>query len=172
MRRIVLVLLVVLALAAGGCSASDDQTAGTGAAATTGIATDDTATTVDTTATPVPARDAFSAIPDVLDEVEPSVVTVFVSGSQGSGSGSGVIWDDQGRIVTNNHVVEGAEKVEVQLATGVQLPARVIGRTSAPTSPSSRSTGRDCPRPISPRRCRARGSWRSPSAARSGSRTL
>src|SRR5215213_10029451 len=98
MTRIALALLVALALAGGGCSASEDQTTGTG-------------TTVDTTATSVPTRDAFSAIPDVLDEVEPSVVTVFVSGSQGSGSGSGVIWDDQGRIVTNNHVVEGADKI-------------------------------------------------------------
>jgi putative serine protease PepD len=126
MRRIVpvLLLLVALGLAAGGCSASEDQTAGTGAAATTATATDESATTVDATATAVPTRDAFSAIPDVLDEVEPSVVTVFVSGSHGAGSGSGVIWDDQGRIVTNNHVVEGAEKVEVQLATGVQLPPR------------------------------------------------
>jgi serine protease DegQ len=129
MRRIVpvLLLLVALGLAAGGCSASEDQTAGTGAAATTATATDESATTVDATATAVPTRDAFSAIPDVLDEVEPSVVTVFVSGSHGAGSGSGVIWDDQGRIVTNNHVVEGADQVEVQLATGVQLPARVIG---------------------------------------------
>jgi serine protease DegQ len=121
MRRIVLVLLAPLVLATAGCSASDDETAGTSAAATTAS----TATTVQ--AATSGSRDAFSAIPDVLDEVEPSVVTVFVSGSRGSGSGSGVIWDDQGRIVTNNHVVEGAEKVEVQLATGVQLPARVIG---------------------------------------------
>src|SRR5215207_9446407 len=127
MTRIALALLVALALAGGGCSASEDQTAGTGAAVTTEPATTETGTTVDTTATSVPTRDAFSAIPDVLDEVEPSVVTVFVSGSQGSGSGSGVIWDDQGRIVTNNHVVEGADKIEVQLATGVQLPARVVG---------------------------------------------
>jgi serine protease DegQ len=121
MRRIVLVLLVPLVLATAGCAASEDETAGTSAAATTA-----TAETTVQAATPA-SRDAFSAIPDVLDEVEPSVVTVLVSGSQGSGSGSGVIWDEQGRIVTNNHVVEGAEKVEVQLATGVQLPARVIG---------------------------------------------
>ena len=116
-----LVLLVPLALAAGGCSAADDETVGTGAAATTA------STQATVQAATSASRDAFSAIPDVLDEVEPSVVTVFVSGSRGSGSGSGVIWDDRGRIVTNNHVVEGAEKVEVQLATGVQLPARVIG---------------------------------------------
>src|SRR5215213_2581736 len=104
MRRIVLVLLVPLALAAGGCSASDDETAGTRAAATTAS----TETTVQ--AATSASRDAFSAIPDVLDEVEPSVVTVFVSGSRGSGSGSGVIWDEQGRIVTNNHVVEGRRR--------------------------------------------------------------
>jgi S1-C subfamily serine protease len=38
-----------------------------------------------------------------------------------------VIWDDRGRIVTNNHVVEGATSVEVVLASGAKLPAKVLG---------------------------------------------
>ena len=34
------------------------------------------------------------------------------------GSGSGFVWDTKGHIVTNNHVVEGADAIEVVLADG------------------------------------------------------
>jgi len=44
-----------------------------------------------------------------------------------SGSGSGFIWDKNGHIVTNYHVVRGAKSLTVQLYDGRTLPARVIG---------------------------------------------
>jgi serine protease Do len=44
------------------------------------------------------------------------------------GQGSGFIIDPQGHIVTNNHVVEGAAKVEVLLNDGSRYEARVLGR--------------------------------------------
>ena len=44
------------------------------------------------------------------------------------GLGSGFVWDKQGHIVTNNHVVDGAEKVTVTFADGLTLEAEVIGR--------------------------------------------
>lgn len=43
------------------------------------------------------------------------------------GLGSGFVWDTEGHIVTNNHVVEGADKVEVTFYDGTVLPATVIG---------------------------------------------
>jgi serine protease Do len=42
--------------------------------------------------------------------------------------GSGFVWDKQGHIVTNNHVVDGAEKVTVTFADGLTLDAEVVGR--------------------------------------------
>jgi 2-alkenal reductase len=42
-------------------------------------------------------------------------------------SGSGWVWDMQGYIVTNNHVVEGADQLNVTFADGVEVPAEVIG---------------------------------------------
>lgn len=46
---------------------------------------------------------------------------------QPSGTGSGVIVSPDGYIITNNHVVEGADKVEVELADGREFKANVIG---------------------------------------------
>lgn len=43
------------------------------------------------------------------------------------GIGSGVIVDDQGHILTNNHVVQGADELEVQLADDREVKAEVIG---------------------------------------------
>lgn len=46
---------------------------------------------------------------------------------QSEGQGSGVIVDPQGYIVTNNHVIESAQKIEVQLSDGRKKIAEVIG---------------------------------------------
>jgi 2-alkenal reductase len=43
------------------------------------------------------------------------------------GSGSGFIWDSQGHIVTNDHVVRGADELRVTFADGVEIPAKIIG---------------------------------------------
>jgi S1-C subfamily serine protease len=54
------------------------------------------------------------------------------SGNSGSavptGLGSGVIFDNQGDILTNNHVVEGATSLSVQLADGTQVDGTLVGR--------------------------------------------
>ena len=44
-----------------------------------------------------------------------------------SGVGSGVLLDNEGRILTNNHVVEGAESVTVTLSDGRSYPAQKVG---------------------------------------------
>lgn len=43
------------------------------------------------------------------------------------GQGSGFVWDTEGHIVTNFHVVEGAEKIEVLFENGVNVEAEVVG---------------------------------------------
>ena len=67
----------------------------------------------------------FDRIPSVVEQVAPSIVTIFVQADQGQGEGSGVIWDGDGTIVTNNHVVQGASQVEVVFASGSRLSAKV-----------------------------------------------
>lgn len=85
--------------------------------------------TVTTTETVAAARGAggedggvFARIPEIVQEVSPSVVAVLRADG---GQGSGVIWDESGIVVTNNHVVEGAAEIAVAFATGTRVPAQV-----------------------------------------------
>jgi serine protease Do len=74
-------------------------------------------------------------VAEVAREIEPSVVQVNVSSIQTSpysprearGLGSGVIYREDGYIVTNNHVVAGAETVNVAFADGSVEKGRVVG---------------------------------------------
>lgn len=43
------------------------------------------------------------------------------------GAGSGFVWDKEGHIITNNHVVEGADKIMVTFADDTTVPAKVVG---------------------------------------------
>ena len=47
------------------------------------------------------------------------------------GSGSGFVWDDEGHIVTNNHVVADAEKIKVSFFDGTTVTATLIGADAA-----------------------------------------
>ena len=75
-------------------------------------------------------------VPAVVSKVRPSVVTVLTRGiPQGgsqhgtpSGSGSGIILDTNGYILTNNHLVQGVTSVVVGLSTGRLTPGRVVAR--------------------------------------------
>ena len=69
--------------------------------------------------------ETFEQIPEVVRQVSPSIVTIFVQTAQGEAEGSGVIWDPAGTIVTNNHVVDGATSVDVVFASGSRVPAKV-----------------------------------------------
>ena len=44
-----------------------------------------------------------------------------------SALGSGFVWDQQGHIVTNNHVVSGANKIQVTFSDGTTVPATLVG---------------------------------------------
>ena len=44
------------------------------------------------------------------------------------GTGSGFVWDDEGHIVTNYHVIQGADKAQVTLADRSTWPAKLVGK--------------------------------------------
>ncbi|WP_345215145.1 trypsin-like peptidase domain-containing protein [Georgenia halophila] len=64
---------------------------------------------------------------NVADAVRPSVVAIQVQTGNGGGQGSGVILDDQGNILTNDHVVGSAENILVTLSDRRQYEADVTG---------------------------------------------
>jgi len=76
------------------------------------------------------------AIVELFDKASPSVVHIYVTTPQGRplGSGSGFIWDSDGRIVTNHHVIEPAlfgAQVEIVFKDQTIVPGDVIGHYAA-----------------------------------------
>ncbi len=74
----------------------------------------------------------------IFNAAAPSVVYIFtenaVSGVFGSrelrqGAGSGFLWDREGHIVTNFHVIEGARRIQVRLESGEAVDAAYVGGT-------------------------------------------
>ena len=56
-----------------------------------------------------------------------SVVLIGVSRPEGNGQGSGFVYDMEGRIITNNHVVEGADEIQVTFLDGTIVDATLVG---------------------------------------------
>lgn len=74
-----------------------------------------------------------NSITSVAEMVGPAVVAISnraegFFGDVKQGTGSGIIFNEQGFIVTNNHVIEGASKITVKLSGGKELDAKVIGK--------------------------------------------
>ncbi|MCE9546649.1 MAG: trypsin-like peptidase domain-containing protein [Planctomycetia bacterium] len=75
--------------------------------------------------------DAYSrAVTSTVDAVGPAVVNIEIrrqaQGERG-GSGSGFVFQEDGFILTNSHVVHGVDKIRVTLSDGFQLDAKLIG---------------------------------------------
>jgi serine protease Do len=83
---------------------------------------------------------------EIYEQVTPSVVNIQVVGGASAvipgfpsdpslpqeplpqqGLGSGFVWDKEGHIVTNNHVVAGAEEITVTFSDDTTVPAEVVG---------------------------------------------
>ena len=83
------------------------------------------------TVTTVPASNSSGTDwTDVAAAVSPAVVTIQTQGASSGGTGSGVIYDAQGDIVTNYHVIAsvlGGGQIQVTLADGRLYSAKVIG---------------------------------------------
>jgi S1-C subfamily serine protease len=98
--------------------------AAVGLFAACGVGTSSAASTAPAATTPGLLQAQFVKL---VKDVSPSVVMVETP----TGLGSGIIYDAQGDIVTNNHVVAGAQSIVVVTSTGKQYPATLVG-TFAP----------------------------------------
>lgn len=71
----------------------------------------------------VVSEDIEEPVAAVAEAVAPSVVKIDTA----TGTGSGIIYDTNGAVVTNAHVVQGVKSVEIQLADGTRATGSVIG---------------------------------------------
>ncbi len=79
-----------------------------------------------------PSTDSETAFSNIYNQVSPSVVSINVSGTSSDGSpfqaaGTGFVIDQQGHIVTNDHVVDGTSSIEVNFLDGTIVKAEVVG---------------------------------------------
>ena len=63
----------------------------------------------------------------VASSVSDSVVSIQTTLSNGTAKGSGAVIDTEGHIVTNNHVISGAQQIQVTLANGNMYTAKLVG---------------------------------------------
>jgi S1-C subfamily serine protease len=102
------------------------------------LARQEPAVALQPTFTPSPSGQTAGVLPsnltDLYDQLAPGVVSIQVItqgggvfGGGGVAAGSGFIIDNQGHIVTNNHVVADAQLVTVKFENGIEADAEIIG---------------------------------------------
>ena len=123
-----LLLGIVMLLAVVGCTCPADGTPAAVLPSPTPTAT--------TAAGGSTAVASLPSITGVVEAVQPAVVSIaagkisyniFLQPVPQESAGSGVIFDERGYIVTNNHVIEAAESITVTLADGRIFDAGVVG---------------------------------------------
>ncbi|HID52019.1 MAG TPA: PDZ domain-containing protein [Anaerolineae bacterium] len=136
MRELFWAGLVLLGLA--GCSRLPEE----GPAAT--AVPEPTPTPIILIATPTPLPDSMltpidveeQLVTNLYERVGPSVVHIttrvvtmdfFFGPTASEDTGSGFVYDREGHIVTNFHVIQNAESIEVGLSDALTVPARVVG---------------------------------------------
>ncbi|MFE2286803.1 S1C family serine protease [Streptomyces sp. NPDC059443] len=112
-------LLAAVALAAavvgGGTAAAVQQFLGTAHGTGTGV----NGSTI--------SQSSNGTVAGVAQNVSPSVVRIDTSTGSGQGTGSGIVITESGEIVTNNHVVDGAAKIQVTMSDGKKYSAKIVG---------------------------------------------
>ncbi|MEJ7567502.1 MAG: trypsin-like peptidase domain-containing protein [Gaiellaceae bacterium] len=111
--------------------------AGGGAAVATALDSGETVRQVTVSRAAKPAATSTSTVGEIYERTADSVVEITVSsggettpfgGAGGSQSqGSGFVYDDEGHVITNQHVVDGAGTVSVRLADGSTYDATIVG---------------------------------------------
>ncbi|MEQ0564452.1 trypsin-like peptidase domain-containing protein [Amycolatopsis sp. NEAU-NG30] len=125
-----------VALVVGATALGAALVGGVGGAAIVGLTTDSASGATTSVSTPaatgqqVSNSTATGDVSAVAAKVTPSVVQINVTTGQGEAIGSGVILTSDGRILTNAHVVDGAQNVVVVTSDGKKYQASVVGADS------------------------------------------
>ncbi|MFF3251243.1 S1C family serine protease [Actinacidiphila glaucinigra] len=92
---------------------------------------DNASTTVSSVGNPKDLSRAADSVAGIAKQALPSVVTIEATGRQESGTGTGFVYDKEGHILTNNHVVAPAAdggKLTATFSDGKKYEAEVVGR--------------------------------------------
>ncbi|MEV1048017.1 trypsin-like peptidase domain-containing protein [Streptomyces sp. NPDC049916] len=73
------------------------------------------------------SQSSKGTVAGVAEAVSPAIVEIGAASSAGRSTGSGVVITGDGEIVTNNHVISGAQQIQVTLSTGKTYTADVVG---------------------------------------------
>ncbi|EFE75701.1 protease [Streptomyces filamentosus NRRL 15998] len=73
------------------------------------------------------SQSSKGTVAGVAEAVSPAIVEIGAASSAGKSTGSGVVITEDGEIVTNNHVISGAQQIQVTLSTGRTYTADVVG---------------------------------------------
>jgi S1-C subfamily serine protease len=117
------IALPLMGLAIGGAFTTSGNDSASAAPAPAAVAPTVTTASGNVTA---PARNVTD-VSDLYARVSPGVVSIDVTSAEGAGTGSGFVLDRNGYILTNDHVVEGAQTVRVHFGEGAGINAQVIG---------------------------------------------
>jgi len=83
--------------------------------------------TVPTPTSPPPTFGDTASVASVAARVAPSTVAIEFSGFLQAGGGSGVVYGDDGYIISNHHVIDAGDQLFVVFADGARFPAEVVG---------------------------------------------
>jgi S1-C subfamily serine protease len=126
----ILIFTLVLAIIFGvGLFAGLEFAGGTSSIATTSkavVTTTSTSSTTSSSGTTIEAQQEAA-----IAKIEPAVVELKVTTTQGEQIGSGVIIDAKGDIVTNYHIVNGEESITAVLYNGSTVQAQLVGTNAA-----------------------------------------
>lgn len=73
------------------------------------------------------SKNTNGTVAGVAQAVSPSIVEISATSTSGQSTGSGVIITSGGEIITNNHVIAGADQVKVRMSDGRTYTASVVG---------------------------------------------
>lgn len=116
--KVIGIVIGILALASFACQST------TSLAAVTPVPTVETLPPVVNSSSPIVQDNQLVAL---YEHVSPGIVAIQVTSDTGGALGSGFVYDGDGHIITNYHVIEGAKTVEVDFMSGFKTYGTVIG---------------------------------------------
>jgi len=130
MKRKLLIITAILSMVITlvGCTTKQISTSSTTVPSST-----EATTTVPSISVPASVSGIETTLESIYARVNPSVVLINVvlppsiSDIGGAALGSGFVWDTQGDIVTNNHVIDGASSMTVTFSDGTVVNASLVG---------------------------------------------